>query len=63
MACLGPKPIKVLFFFGHTKKKKNQKNQIKVLFKDGIDKPQKCRNVCYHPTHQQQSDFFNFSAL
>jgi hypothetical protein len=24
---------------------------------DGIDKPQKCRNVCYHPTHQQQSDF------
>jgi hypothetical protein len=30
---------------------------IKVLFKDGIDKPQKCQNVCYHPTHQQQSDF------
>jgi hypothetical protein len=30
---------------------------------DGIDKPQKCRNVCYHPTHQQQSYFFNFSAL
>jgi hypothetical protein len=31
---------------------------IKVLFKfqDGIDKPQKCQNVCYHPTHQQQSD-------
>jgi hypothetical protein len=24
---------------------------------DGIDKPQKCRNVCYHPMHQQQSDF------
>ena len=26
-------------------------------FQDGIDKPQKCQNVCYHPTHQQQSDF------
>jgi hypothetical protein len=24
---------------------------------NGIDKPQKCQNVCYHPTHQQQSDF------
>jgi hypothetical protein len=24
---------------------------------DGIDKPQKCQNVCYHPMHQQQSDF------
>jgi hypothetical protein len=30
---------------------------IKVLFKDGIDKPQKCRKVCYHPMHQQQSDY------
>jgi hypothetical protein len=27
---------------------------------DGIDKPQKCQNVCYHPTHQQQSDFLIF---
>jgi hypothetical protein len=26
-------------------------------FQDGIDKPQKCQNVCYRPTHQQQSDF------
>jgi hypothetical protein len=26
-------------------------------FQDGIDKPQKCQNVCFHPTHQQQSDF------
>jgi hypothetical protein len=49
MACLGPKPIKVLF--------KDYK------FQDGIDKPQKCRNVCYHPKHQQQSDFLIFSAL
>jgi hypothetical protein len=45
-----------------------QTKQIKVLFKDykfqdGIDKPQKCRNVCYHPKHQQQSDFLIFSAL
>ena len=44
MACLGPKPIKVLFK--------------RTKFQDGIDKPQKCWNVCYHPTHQQQSDFF-----
>jgi hypothetical protein len=22
-----------------------------------VDKPQKCQNVCYHPTDQQQSDF------
>jgi hypothetical protein len=67
MACLGPKPIKVLFFFGHTKKKKikkiKSKYYLRTKFQDGIDKPQKCRNVCYHPTHQQQSDFFNFSAL
>jgi hypothetical protein len=42
MACLGPKLIKVLF--------KDYK------FQDGIDKPQICQNVCYHPTHQQQSD-------
>ena len=27
------------------------------LFQDGIDKPQTCWNICYHPTHQQQSDF------
>ena len=43
MACLGPKPIKVLF--------KGTK------FQDGIDKPQKCQYVCYHPTHPQQGDF------
>jgi hypothetical protein len=42
MACLEPKPIKVLF---------------RTKFQDGIDKPQKCQNVCYHPTDQQQSDF------
>jgi hypothetical protein len=41
MACLEPKPIKVLF---------NDK------FQDEI-KPQKCQNVCYRPMHQQQSDF------
>ena len=39
MACLGPKPIKVL---------------LRIKFQDGIDKPQKCRSVCFHPTHQQQ---------
>jgi hypothetical protein len=39
MACLGPKPIKVY---------------LRTKFQDGIDKPQKCRNVCNHPTHQQQ---------
>jgi hypothetical protein len=42
MACLGPKPIKYC---------------LRTKFQDGIDKPQKCQNVCYHPTHQQQSDF------
>ena len=36
---LGPKPIKVY---------------LRTKFQDGIDKLQKCRNVCYHPTHQQQ---------
>ena len=30
---------------------------LRTKFQDGIDKPQKCQNVCYHPTHQQQSDF------
>ena len=30
---------------------------LRTKFQDGIDKPQKCRNICYHPTHQQQSDF------
>ena len=30
---------------------------LRTKFQDGIDKPQKLRNVCYHPTHQQQSDF------
>ena len=39
------------------------KYYLRTKFQDGIDKPQKCQNVCYHPTHQQQSDFFNFSAL
>ena len=33
------------------------KYYLRTKFLDGIDKPQKCRNVCYHPTHQQQSDF------
>ena len=30
---------------------------LRTKFQDGIDKPQKCRNVCYHPPHQQQSAF------
>jgi hypothetical protein len=30
---------------------------LRTKFQDGIDKPQKCQNVCYHPMHQQQSDF------
>ena len=30
------------------------KYYLRTKFLDGIDKPQKCRNVCYHPTHQQQ---------
>jgi hypothetical protein len=33
------------------------KYYFRTKFQDGIDKPQKCQNVCYHPTHQQQSDF------
>ena len=33
------------------------KYYLRTKFQDGIDKPQKCGNVCYHPTHQQQSDF------
>jgi hypothetical protein len=33
------------------------KYYLRTKFQDGIDKPQKCWNVCYHPTHQQQSDF------
>jgi hypothetical protein len=33
------------------------KYYLRTKFHDGIDKSQKCRNVCYHPTHQQQSDF------
>jgi hypothetical protein len=33
------------------------KYYLRTKFQDGIDKPQKCQNVCYHPTHQQQSDF------
>ena len=33
------------------------KYYLRTKFQDGIDKPQKCRHVCYHPTHQQQSDF------
>ena len=36
---------------------KNIVYYLRTKFQDGIDKPQKCRNVCYHPTHQQQSDF------
>ena len=42
MACLGTKPIKA---------------DLRTKIQDGIDKPQKCPNVCYHPTHQHQSDF------
>ena len=45
MACLGPKPIKVLI--------KDYK------FQDGIDKPQKCRNVCYHPKAPAAKWLFN----
>ena len=30
------------------------KYYLRTKFQDGIDKPQKCRNICYHPTHQQQ---------
>jgi hypothetical protein len=30
------------------------KYYLRTKFQDGIDKPQKWRNVCYHPTHQQQ---------
>ena len=33
MACLGPKPIKVLFFFGHTKKKKIKKIKSKYYLR------------------------------
>jgi hypothetical protein len=33
------------------------KYYLRTKFQDAIDKPQKCRNVSYHPTHQQQSDF------
>jgi hypothetical protein len=33
------------------------KYYLRTKFQDGIDKPQKCQNVCYHPTYQQQSDF------
>ena len=33
------------------------KYYLRTKFQDEIDKPQKCRNVYYHPTHQQQSDF------
>jgi hypothetical protein len=33
------------------------KYYLRTKFQDVIDKPQKCQNVCYHPTHQQQSDF------
>jgi hypothetical protein len=33
------------------------KYYLRTKFQDGIDKPQKWQNVCYHPTHQQQSDF------
>jgi hypothetical protein len=32
------------------------KYYLRTKFQDGIDKPQKCQNVCYHPTHQQQRD-------
>jgi hypothetical protein len=43
------------------------KYYLRTNFQDGIDKPQKCQNVCYHPTNQQQSDFlilvlYDFSA-
>ena len=33
------------------------KYYLRTKFQDGIDKPQKCQNVCYLPTDQQQSDF------
>jgi DNA-binding SARP family transcriptional activator len=33
------------------------KYYLRTKFQDGIDKPQKCQNVCHHTTHQQQSDF------
>ena len=33
------------------------KYYLRTKFQDGIDKPQKCWSVWYHPTHQQQSDF------
>ena len=33
------------------------KYHLRTKFQDVIDKPQKCQNVCYHPSHQQQSDF------
>jgi hypothetical protein len=30
------------------------KYYLRTKFQDGIDKPQKCQSVCFHPTHQQQ---------
>jgi hypothetical protein len=32
------------------------KYYLRNKFQDGIDKPQKCQYVCYHPTHPQQGD-------
>ena len=72
MACLGPKPrydnvtLSTLLLQLEQKRTEayvivsNQSRSnyyLRTKFQDGIDKPQKCRNVCYHPTHQQQSDF------
>jgi hypothetical protein len=50
--CKGVKQInnRISFTFKHL-------YHLRTKFQDGIDKPQKCQNVCYHPTHQQQSDF------
>jgi hypothetical protein len=29
------------------------KYYLRTKFQDGIDKPQKCRKVCYHPMHKE----------
>jgi hypothetical protein len=53
--CKGVKQIKNRISLNITQSR--SKYYLRTKFQDGIDKPQKCRNVCYHPTHEQQSDF------
>ena len=47
-------PIELLWFVWDQSR---SKYYLRTKFQDGIDKPQKCRNVCYHLTNSSKVTF------